>query len=76
MAVTSVPIPRRPVNYKDIIFKVFWTGVAAAGGELVVVLADWNQAAAPFLIMAINYGLALIRQYLGTTAPELPPPSS
>jgi len=75
MAVTSVPIPRRAVNYKDILFKVFWTGIAAAGGELIIALADWDQPVAPFLIMAINYGLALVRQYVGTTAPELPPPS-
>jgi hypothetical protein len=70
----SVPIPKVPVNYKDILYKVFWTGVAAVLGTLATVLVDIDAVWSPFAIMAVNYLIAWLRQYNGTTAPNLPPP--
>jgi hypothetical protein len=60
------------VNWKDMLFKAFWTGVAAALGVLGVEVSDLDVAYAPILIAGINYVLAFVRQQLGATPPDAP----
>lgn len=61
-----------PVNYKDILFKWFWTvanvGVAAAIVEVGDLEVWWGALALSFLQIASTY----VRQQLGATPPEAP----
>jgi hypothetical protein len=66
----------KPVNYKDLALKVFWTGVATALALAVVLVSDaevtgdvwWALPA----VGVINAALAWVRQRVGATPPEAP----
>jgi hypothetical protein len=62
----------KPVNYKDIFVKVFWTAVAAALTAVAIAVPDIPVWWAPLIIAPINAGLAWVRQRVGATPPEAP----
>jgi len=66
-------VTAQPVNYKDLLFKVFWTAIAVALATLSVELADVDAWFIPPVTGGINYALAWIRQFIGVTSPSLPP---
>lgn len=61
------------VNYKDIAFKVLWTGVAAGLAVAITATTTLTQWWAPMIAMGFNTALAWVRQQLGRTAPDLSP---
>lgn len=60
------------VNYKDLLFKIFWTGVAAMVGALGATIADISTWWAVPATMLVTWVLALARQKTGVTPPSLP----
>lgn len=63
-----------PTNWKDLLFKAFWTAVSAGLGVIAVVVADLDVAYAPVIAAAVNYVLAYVRQQTGETPPDLGTP--
>lgn len=61
------------INWKDLLYKTFWTALSAALGVAATVVADLEAAYAPVLIAAVNAALAWVRQQLGATPPDAPP---
>jgi len=63
------------VNYRDIFFKVFWTGAVAATSAAIAATADLPYWWVPMLAVGLNTALAWLRQQLGETPPTLGPPA-
>lgn len=61
-----------PINYKDILYKVFWTLAAGALTALAVWLAPIEEVWALALLPLINAALAWVRQRVGATPPDAP----
>lgn len=70
-----VPIPAASVNYRDLLFKVFWTTVAIGLGLLGTAVVEVHPAYAVPIGGAVNYITGLIRQFYGVTPPDISHPA-
>jgi hypothetical protein len=60
------------VNPKDLLFKAFWTAVAAGLSFLGAELADVGEVWVPVAMPWVTIALAYARQQLGATPPDAP----
>jgi hypothetical protein len=57
-------------NWKDTLYKLFWTVLAAAVAAVPVATADWPAWTIPIIAGIANWLSSVIRQQTGETPPD------